>query len=43
MIEAGLAPAEVYLTNAIKRFKWEPRGSSSPNLKSIARKLERTK
>jgi uracil-DNA glycosylase family protein len=24
--EAGLNPAEVYLTNAVKHFKWEPRG-----------------
>jgi len=24
--EAGLDPAEVYLTNAVKHFKWEPRG-----------------
>jgi uracil-DNA glycosylase len=24
--EAGLAPAEVYLTNAVKHFKWQPRG-----------------
>jgi uracil-DNA glycosylase len=26
LIEAGLDPAEVYLTNAVKHFKWEPRG-----------------
>jgi len=26
LIEAGLNPAEVYLTNAVKHFKWEPRG-----------------
>src|SRR5688572_25718862 len=24
--EAGLDPAEIYLTNAVKHFKWEPRG-----------------
>jgi uracil-DNA glycosylase family protein len=24
--EAGLDPAEVFLTNAVKHFKWEPRG-----------------
>jgi DNA polymerase len=24
--EAGLDPAEVYLTNAVKHFKWQPRG-----------------
>lgn len=26
LIEAGLDPAEVYLTNAVKHFKWQPRG-----------------
>lgn len=26
MIEAGLDPAEVYLTNAVKHFKWQARG-----------------
>lgn len=26
LAEAGLDPAEVYLTNAVKHFKWEPRG-----------------
>jgi uracil-DNA glycosylase len=26
LAEAGLAPAEVYLTNAVKHFKWQPRG-----------------
>jgi uracil-DNA glycosylase family protein len=26
MAEAGLDPAEAYLTNAVKHFKWEPRG-----------------
>ena len=26
LAEAGLNPAEVYLTNAVKHFKWEPRG-----------------
>jgi len=24
--EAGLDPAEVFLTNAVKHFKWQPRG-----------------
>ncbi len=24
--EAGIDPAEVYLTNAVKHFKWQPRG-----------------
>ena len=26
LTEAGLDPAEVYVTNAVKHFKWEPRG-----------------
>ena len=26
LIEAGLDPEEVYLTNAVKHFKWQPRG-----------------
>jgi DNA polymerase len=26
LAEAGLDPAEVYLTNAVKHFKWEARG-----------------
>jgi uracil-DNA glycosylase family protein len=26
LLEAGLDPAEVYLTNAVKHFKWQPRG-----------------
>ena len=26
LVEAGLDPAEVYLTNAVKHFNWEPRG-----------------
>jgi uracil-DNA glycosylase family protein len=26
MLEAGLDPEEVYLTNAVKHFKWQPRG-----------------
>jgi uracil-DNA glycosylase len=26
LIEAGLARSDVYVTNAVKHFKWEPRG-----------------
>ena len=26
LIEAGIARGEVYITNAVKHFKWEPRG-----------------
>jgi uracil-DNA glycosylase len=39
LIEAGLDPAEVYLTNAVKHFKWEPRGKrrihDKPNREEI--------
>jgi DNA polymerase len=26
LVEAGIDPADVYLTNAVKHFKWTPRG-----------------
>jgi uracil-DNA glycosylase family protein len=26
LVEAGIDPSSVYLTNAVKHFKWEPRG-----------------
>ena len=26
LVEAGVDPSEVYLTNVVKHFKWEPRG-----------------
>jgi len=26
LVEAGIEPTEVYLTNAVKHFSWEPRG-----------------
>ena len=26
LVEAGLDPAEIFLTNAVKHFKWKPRG-----------------
>lgn len=38
--EAGLAREELYLTNAVKHFKWEPRGKrrlhQKPNAREIA-------
>jgi uracil-DNA glycosylase len=38
--EAGIARARVYITNAVKHFKWEPRGKvrihKKPNGKEIA-------
>src|SRR5688500_12777815 len=40
LVEAGLDPEEVYLTNAVKHFKWEPRGKrrihEKPNREEIA-------
>ena len=40
LIEAGIDRAEVYVTNAVKHFKWEPRGKrrihKKPNSVEIA-------
>jgi uracil-DNA glycosylase len=40
LIEAGIDRAEVYVTNAVKHFKWEPRGKrrihKKPNPAEIA-------
>ena len=35
MIEAGLDPEEVYLTNAVKHFKWQPRGNGAPTARFV--------
>jgi len=39
LAEAGVDPAQVYLTNAVKHFKWEPRGKrrlhAKPRLSEI--------
>jgi uracil-DNA glycosylase len=39
LIEAGIPREEVYVTNAVKHFKWEPRGKkrihSKPNLGEV--------
>jgi len=39
MHEAGLDPGQVYITNAVKHFKWEPRGKirlhKKPSVKEI--------
>jgi uracil-DNA glycosylase len=32
--EAGVDPKQVYLTNAVKHFKWEPRGEASNSQKA---------
>lgn len=34
--EAGIARSEVYLTNAVKHFKWEPRGKRRLHVKPSA-------
>lgn len=40
LAEAGIARADVYVTNAVKHFKWEPAGKrrlhKKPNAKEIA-------
>lgn len=40
LVEAGIDRAETYLTNAVKHFKWEPRGKrrihQKPNASEIA-------
>ena len=39
MSEAGIDPKQVYITNSVKHFKWEPRGNTrlhkKPNLTEI--------
>jgi uracil-DNA glycosylase family protein len=39
LVEAGLDPAEVYLTNAVKHFKWEPRGKRRIHAKPNAAEI----
>jgi DNA polymerase len=39
--EAGLDPAEVFLTNAVKHFKWESRGKRRIHELPIAKKSSR--
>jgi DNA polymerase len=40
LVEAGIARADVYVTNAVKHFKWEPSGKrrlhKKPNAREIA-------
>ena len=40
LVEAGIARDEVYVTNAVKHFKWEPKGKrrihKKPNAREIA-------
>jgi DNA polymerase len=39
MTEAGLIRSEVYITNAVKHFKWEPRGRRRLHKKPDAREI----
>jgi uracil-DNA glycosylase family protein len=41
--EAGLARDEVYVTNAVKHFRWEPRGKRRLHKKPTARQIEACK
>ena len=38
--EAGLARDEVYVTNAVKHFRWEPRGKRRLHKKPTTRQIE---
>jgi DNA polymerase len=38
--EAGLSRDEVYITNAVKHFRWEPRGKRRLHKKPTARQIE---
>lgn len=39
IVEAGLDRGQVYITNAVKHFKWEPRGKRRLHKKPSAREL----
>lgn len=39
LVEAGIERSEVYVTNAVKHFKWEPRGKRRIHQKPNAREL----
>jgi DNA polymerase len=41
--EAGLSRDEVYVTNAVKHFRWEPRGKRRLHKKPSARQIEACK
>ena len=40
MVEAGLERASLYLTNAVKHFKWEPRGKRRLHKTPAQREVE---
>jgi DNA polymerase len=39
IVEAGLARRDVYITNAVKHFRWEPRGKRRLHKKPSARQI----
>ncbi len=39
MVEAGIERAKVYVTNAVKHFKWEPRGKGRLHKKPSSREV----
>jgi DNA polymerase len=41
--EAGLGRGDVYVTNAVKHFRWEPRGKRRLHKKPTARQIEACK
>src|SRR5205807_5446811 len=43
LAEAGIDRAEVYVTNAVKHFKWEPRGKRRIHKKPRASEIEACK
>jgi len=43
IIEAGLARDDVYITNAVKHFRWEPRGKRRLHKKPSARQINACK
>ena len=40
IVEAGLDRKDVYITNAVKHFRWEPRGKRRLHKKPIARQIK---
>lgn len=40
LVEAGIARKEVYVTNAVKHFKWEPRGKRRMHKTPAQREIE---
>ncbi len=40
LLESGIAREEIYLTNAVKHFRWEPRGKRRLHKKPTTRQIE---